>query len=309
MQLHFLGTGAGIPSPRRNVAAVALRLSQRPDVWLFDCGEATQHRFMASSVSMGQLTRVFISHLHGDHVFGLPGLIASRGLGGLRTPLSIFGPPGIKAFLDQVLASTTTWVPYELTVHEVEPGLILDDGGFTVHCAKLEHGVTCMGYRVAEPDQPGRFDVARAAELGIAPGPIYGRLKNGEAVELEDGRIITPDRLVGPPLPGRSVVYCTDTAYSEAAVALAERGDLLVHEATFAEQEAAIADASGHSTATTAARVATEARVRRLLLTHISARYAPGNPIELCDLLAEARQLFPATDLAEDGMTVDVERE
>ena len=307
MQITFLGTGAGIPSTRRNVAAMALRLSQRSELWLFDCGEATQHRFMTSAVSMGQVTRIFISHLHGDHVFGLPGFLATRGLGGLRTPLDVYGPPGLRAMLEGVLAATSTWVPYPLRIHEIEPGEVLDDRGVRVRCASLLHGVQCLGYRVSEPDEPGRFDPARAAAQGIPAGPLFGRLKRGETIDL-DGRIITPEGLVGPPLPGRSVVYCTDTAYSEAAVALAERCDLLVHEATFASADAAIADVSGHSTAATAARVASEAGARRLVLTHIRARYAPEQPIGLDDLLTEARAIFAATDLADDGMNVEVER-
>src|SRR5688572_23047499 len=152
MQLTFLGTGAGAPSPGRNVAAVALRLPQRSDVWLFDCGEATQHQFMRSPASMAQVRRIFISHLHGDHVFGLPGFLATRGLGGVRTPLDIYGPSGTRAFLDSVIAATSTWIPFPFAVHDIEPGEILDDAGFRVRCARLVHGIESLGYRVDEPD-------------------------------------------------------------------------------------------------------------------------------------------------------------
>jgi ribonuclease Z len=308
MQITFLGTGAGIPSLRRNVAAMALRLPQRSDLWLFDCGEATQHRFMASPVSMGQVRRIFISHLHGDHVFGLPGFLATRGLGGLRTPVDVYGPKGIGAFVDAALTATSTWVPYELTIHEIAPGDVIDDDGFTVRCAALAHGVPCLGYRVDEPQQTGRFDVERAAELGVPPGPLFGALKRGESVTLDDGRTIAPEGLVGAPIVGRSVAYCTDTSYTTAAVDLARGCDLLVHEATFAESEAEVADASGHSTAATAARVAREAGAKHLVLTHISSRYARENAVDVPDLLAEARAIFPATDVAEDMMVVEVER-
>jgi ribonuclease Z len=308
MQIIFLGTGAGVPSPRRNVAAVVLRLSQRSDIWLFDCGEATQHRFMTGPVSMGSVRRIFISHLHGDHVFGLPGFLATRGLGGIRTPIDIYGPAGLRTFLEGVLASTTTWVPYPLAIHEVAPGVILDDDGVTVRCAELVHGVPCLGYRVDEPSMPGRFDVERARDLGVPPGPLSGRLKRGETVTLDDGRTVSPEGIVGPPISGRSIAYCTDTSYCAGAVELAAGCDLLMHEATFAAADAAIADASGHSTAATAARVAGEAGARRLVLTHISSRYGRDNPIDVPDLVAEARAIFPHTEAAEDMMVVDVER-
>ena len=307
MQLTFLGTGAGAPSPQRNVAAVALRLPQRSEVWLFDCGEATQHRLMASPVSIGQITRIFISHLHGDHVFGLPGLLATRGLGGLRTPIDIYGPRGLRAFLDGVLSTTTTWVPYPLGIHEVEPGDIFDDGGFRVRCAPLVHGVECLGYRVDEHTLPGRLDADRAAELGVPNGPLLGRLKRGESVELADGTLVSSDDVVGPPIRGRSVVYCTDTSYTSHAVELARDCDLLVHEATFAECDADIADDSGHSTASTAARVAAEAGAARLVLTHISARYGPAGSTDVSTLEAEARAIFPETVAADEMMTVDID--
>jgi ribonuclease Z len=308
MHVTFLGTGAGVPTPRRNVAAVALRLPQSSETWLFDCGEGTQHRFMRSSASMGQVTRIFISHLHGDHVFGLPGLLATRGLSGLRSPVEIYGPRGIRTFLEGALASTSTWIPYPLTIAEVVPGRVLADGELVVTCAALRHGVQCLGYRVDERDHVGHFDAERASALGVPEGPLFGRLKRGEAVTLEDGRIVTPEHLVGPPIRGRSVVYCTDTAYSENAVELARDCDLLIHEATFADADEEIAEPSGHSTARGAARVASESGARRLVLTHISSRYAPDNPVDVPELLAEACAVFPATEIAEDLMTIDVAR-
>lgn len=182
MELIFLGTGAGAPTPQRNVAAVVLRLPQRPDLWLFDCGEATQHRFMASPVSMARVRRIFLSHLHGDHVFGLPGFIATRGMGGVMTSLDVYGPVGTRALVETVLAATSTWVPYPLTIHEIQPGVILDDGAFSVRCAAQSHGIPCFAYRVDEQDQAGHLDAARAHERGVPAGPMLGELKRGQSV-------------------------------------------------------------------------------------------------------------------------------
>lgn len=308
MQIIFLGTGAGSPSPQRNVAAIALRPTQRSDAWLFDCGEATQHQIMQSTITLAQVRRIFISHLHGDHVFGLPGFLATRGLSGVRSPIDIYGPKGTRAYLEGVLAATSTWTPFEMRMHDIEPGHVLDDGGIRVRCARLEHGIESLGYRVDEPDELGHFDAARAAQLGVPPGPLFGRLKSGEDVTLDDGTLVKPDGLVGPPLRGRSFTYCSDTSYCRSAVELALGCDVLVHEATFASFDVGVADLSGHSTAATAARVAAEAGAEQLVLTHISGRYSPGSPIEVGQLLNEAIAIFANTVAAEDFMTIDVAR-
>jgi len=308
LRVTFLGTSAGVPTRARNVSAVALRLPQRGEVWLFDCGEATQHQIQRTDLRLGQITRVFITHLHGDHVFGLLGLLASIGLAGAAQPVELYGPAGLKDFVHSAARTTRTTLGEGLNINTVRAGLVYEDAEFTVSCLPLRHRLQSFGYRVQERDRTGRFDVERAAELGIPAGPLYGRLKRGEAVTLPDGRTVEGRTLCGPDIRGRSVVYCTDTTYCENSVELSRGADLLIHEATFVDEDAHLARQSTHSTAGDAARVAREAGARRLAVTHVSPRYAPGNPVEISALLRQARAVFPATTLAEDFMTIEVER-
>ncbi|MFM7269246.1 MAG: ribonuclease Z, partial [Cyanobium sp.] len=284
MQVTFLGTSSGVPTRSRNVSAVAVRLPQRAELWLFDCGEGTQHQFLRSELRVSQLRRIFVTHMHGDHVLGLPGLLASLGLAGSCPGLDLYGPDPLRDFLEGVLRTTSTRIGYPLRTHRVREAaqsgaLLLDDGEITVRVAPLTHRMPAYAYRIERKARPGHFDVARARALGIPPGPLYGQLKAGRTITLDDGRIIRGEALCGPSRPGCSLVYCTDTVFSEAAVALARGADLLIHESTFAHGEAAMAIARQHSTSTMAAQTALEAGVKRLVLTHLSPRYLPGNPV------------------------------
>jgi ribonuclease Z len=298
-----------VPTRARNVSAVALRLPQRADVWLFDCGEATQHQIQRTDIRLSQITRIFVSHLHGDHVFGLMGLLASTGLAGAAQAIEIYGPEGLEDFVRTVARHTRTVINDQLRVHAIEAGTIFEDDEFTVTCQPLRHRLTAFGYRVEEKDRAGHLDVERAAALGVPAGPLFGRLKRGETVTLADGRVIHGAQVCGAPIKGRTVVYCTDTTYCANSVTLATGADVLIHEATFADEDAPLARQSTHSTASDAARVALEAGGRQLVLTHVSPRYAPGNAIELPQLLAQARAIFPRTIIAEDFMSVEVTRD
>ncbi len=311
MQVTFLGTSSGVPTRGRNVSAVALRLPQRSELWLFDCGEATQHQFLRSELRVSQLSRIFITHMHGDHVFGLPGLLASLGLAGTCSGVDLYGPDPLRDFLEGVLRTSSTRIGYPLRTHRVKEAarsgvLLLDDGDLTVRCAPLTHRVPAYAYRVDQKPRPGRFDVERAQALGIPPGPIYAELKAGRSVTLDDGRVINGASLCGPERPGASVVYCTDTVFCEAAVELAAGADLLIHESTFSHGEAELAIARQHSTSTMAAQTALAAGVKQLVLTHLSPRYMPGNPMTPDDLLAEAQTIFAPTCLARDFLSIDV---
>ena len=293
------------------MSAVALRLPQRSELWLFDCGEGTQHQFLRSELRVSQLRRIFVTHMHGDHVFGLPGLLASLGLAGTCNGIDLYGPDPLRDYLEGVLRTSSTRIGYPLRSHRVKEAaasgaLLLDDDDITVRCTKLIHRVPAYAYRVDQKPRAGRFDVERARALGIPPGPIYADLKAGREVVLEDGRIINGASLCGPERPGCSVVYCTDTVFSEAAVELSQGADLLIHESTFSHAEAEMAFARQHSTSTMAAQTALAAGVKQLMLTHLSPRYVPGNPVTPDDLLSEARAIFPNTELAKDFLSVEV---
>ncbi len=306
LQITFLGTSSGVPTRSRNVSSIALRLSQRAELWLFDCGEGTQHQFLRSDLKVSQLSRIFITHLHGDHIFGLMGLLASCGLAGNVNRIDLYGPPGLSEYLQSCTRYSQTHFSYPLKVHKVEPGVVFEDEDYIVTCEYLKHKVTAFGYRVIEKDKPGRFDVEKAQKLGIPSGPIYGQLKQGQVVTLPDGRIINGKELCGEAQIGRKFVYCTDTIFCDGAVNLATDADVLVHEATFSHQDAEMAFQRLHSTSTMAAQVALAAQVKLLIMTHFSPRYAPGNSIVLDDLLKEARAIFPNTEMAYDFLSYEI---
>jgi len=309
LRITFLGTSAGVPTRSRNVSCVALRPPQRAEVWLFDCGEGTQHQLLRSELNISQVARIFITHMHGDHMLGLMGLLATCGMTAHARGIEVYGPRPLADYVREVSRRTQFQTNYPLNVTEVrEAGLVFEDDEYAVTCAPLKHRLQAFGYRVQEKDRTGHFDVERARAEGIPPGPLYGKLKRGERVTLDDGRTFAGADFCGPDLKGRGVVYCTDTTYCRSAVELARDADLLIHEATFAEADEGLAVRSTHSTAAMAGRVAKEAGARRLVITHLSPRYFPGNETAPEDLLQEARAVFPETELAHDFLTVDVGR-
>ncbi|HEV8659252.1 MAG TPA: ribonuclease Z [Thermoanaerobaculia bacterium] len=291
IRVVFLGTGAGTPSRERNVASLAIVLDGR--VLLFDCGEGTQHQLLRSSVRNGRIEAIFITHLHGDHLYGLPGLLASLSLNGRTEPLTVYGP-GVAAFVSAVRETSRLRLAYELSVLDVASGEVMRGDGFRVIAAPLEHTIECFGYCVIEDDRPGEFDVARANELRIPAGPLYGRLQSGEDVEF-GGRMIRSAEVLGAPRRGRRIAYCTDTRPARASVELARGADLLIHEATYGSDVADEARKRGHSTASEAAEVAREAGAVRLILTHFSPRYEDVAP-----LIDEARDIASNVDGAYD---------
>lgn len=308
MEVTFLGTSSGVPTRSRNVSSVALRLTQRGEIWLFDCGEGTQHQILRSDLKTSQLKKIFVTHMHGDHIFGLMGLLASCGLGAHAENVEVYGPPGLDAYLKACMKYSQTYFPYGVHFKTVSPGVIYEDDEYIVSTEMLKHRVTAFGYRVSEKDKAGKFDVEKAKKLGIPSGPIYGKLKKGETINLDDGRTINGSQLCGPTEIGRKFVYCTDTVFCESAIALSEDADVLIHEATFAHQDAQMAFERMHSTTTMAAQVALAAQVKKLIMTHFSPRYAPGNALQLNDLLKEAQAIFPETILAHDFLSYEIPR-
>ncbi|MFN5514700.1 MAG: ribonuclease Z [Cyanobacteriota bacterium] len=309
MEITFLGTSSGVPTRSRNVSSIALRLPQRAEVWLFDCGEGTQHQLLRSEVKISQISRIFITHLHGDHIFGLMGLLASCGLAGAGQALTLYGPPGLEDYLQACAKLSATHLMNRIQVQTIRgDGLLYEDGDFQVSCGLLKHRIPAYGYRVQEKDRPGRLRVQQAQALGVPEGPLYGQLKQGKTITLPNGKRICGTDLCDPPESGRAFVYCTDTVFCDGAVRLAQGADVLVHEATFAHQDAELAFDRLHSTSTMAAQVAYLAGVKQLIMTHFSPRYAPGNAIQLEDLLREAQAIFPHTLMAKDFFTYVIPR-
>ncbi|MEW8966709.1 ribonuclease Z [Exiguobacterium alkaliphilum] len=270
MKLHFLGTGSGMPSKQRNVSGLGLTLPKQ--TWLFDCGEATQHQILHTSLKPRKVSAVFITHLHGDHVFGLPGFLSTRSALAGTDPLTLYGPKGIKKWLETTLNVTGSYLGYPLTIVEYKDGDEFLQDGHRVTVKKLEHRFPSYGFRIEAPIRPGTLLVDKVKALGIPNGPIYGQIKQVETFEFE-GKTYASKEYVTEPVAGPVIAILGDTVPCENAERLARDADVLVHEATFMEAEAKLARQYGHSTTVEAAALAKTCRVGQLIVTHISARY------------------------------------
>jgi ribonuclease Z len=292
LSLFFAGTAGSVPSVRRGLPAILLR--RGGDRVLFDCGEGSQRQLLRS-VGLLDLDSVFITHLHADHWLGLPGMLKSFALRERADPLTIYGPPGLNEMM-AAMRVVYGRLPYELSIVQLEPAETVQRDGYIVAAIPVRHkGPASFGYAIVEDARPGHLDPALAERLGVSPGPDFGRLQRGETVAG-----VSPDQVMGPTREGRKVVLSGDTAPCEALAIAAHEADVLVHEATFVEQEAERARLTAHSTARQAAELARDADVRLLALTHVSSRYAGG------ELRDEARAVFAATVAARDFDTIDV---
>ncbi len=298
MELFFLGTGSGVPSKDRNVSSLVLRLlEERGTTWVFDCGEATQHQILHTNVRPRRIEKIFITHLHGDHIYGLPGLLSSRSFQGGETPVTVYGPKGLKEYIEVSLKVSGTRVKYPLTIKEIKEGSLFEDEQFHVEAIKLAHGLDSFGYVIQEKDKLGELLPAKLKALGIQPGPLYQIIKSQNETTLDDGRTIYREEVTGPSKKGRKLAILGDTRYLPALNSKIKEADVLVHEATFAGEEEAMAHDYFHSTITQAATLAKHANVSTLLLNHLSARYHGD---ELDRLQREAQEIFPNTTLAYD---------
>jgi len=299
LKLLFLGTSAARPTVERSVSALAV--VREGETLLFECGEGTQRQMMRYGVSFG-LSEVFFTHFHADHFLGVIGLARTMGLQGRTDPMRFYGPKGARKLLGAALGLGVERVPFEVEIVELEPDAALHRAGYEILTYAADHGGSALGYVLVEKDRLGKFDPARAREIGVPEGPLWGRLQRAEAVTLDDGRVVEPGAIVGAPRPGRKVVYSGDTRPCKATIEAAIGADVLVHEATFSLEEAERAKETDHSTAHEAAEVARMAKARRLVLTHLSARYSR----DAGPLLEEARAVFPETVVAKDGMEIEV---
>ena len=311
MNITFLGTSSGVPTLSRNVSSLALKLSQRAEVWLFDCGEGTQHQLMKSNIKTSQIKKIFITHMHGDHVYGLPGLLATLGLSGNSKGIEIYGPYNLRDFVLSALKNSYCRISFPLKFTQVETFAtdnkkLYEDSQLVVTCASLKHRLPAYGYRVSEKDKPGKFNIEKAKKLNIPAGPIYSQLQSGEKVQLADGRSFEGKEFLGEPRKGESFVYCTDTIFSDSAVKLSNNVDLLVHESTFSEKDENMAYEKLHSTTIMAAKTALLSNAKKLVITHFSPRYTPKSLIKPVDLLQEAKKIFPNTFLAKDFLTTKI---
>ena len=289
LDVLFVGTAGSAPTARRGLPATLVR--RGGERLLFDCGEGTQ-RQLVRSVGLVEIDEVFISHFHADHVLGLPGLLKTYGLQARERPLSVYGPLGLRT-LFETLRPLVGRTPYEVRVSEVEPGEQLAREGYLLAAFAVDHGLPALGWALVEEERPGVFDPAAAESLGVAPGPDFGRLQDGQAVSTAQGEV-TAGQVMGPSRAGRKLVLTGDTTPCEMTAAVAHHADLLVHEATFLDEEIERAQATRHATAGGAARLAAEAGVRMLALTHVSSRHTAG------DIRDEARASFEPTIVPRD---------
>jgi ribonuclease Z len=299
LSLTLLGTGAACPTVDRNVAALAIH--REGEMLLFDCGEGTQRQMMRYGVGFS-FHEIFFSHFHADHFLGLAGLLRTIGLLDRKDPLTLYGPRGAAKWLGQMVTLGMDRPKFEVRIVELKPGDVLMRKDYEILAFPVEHRGEAFGYALIEHERLGRFHPDQARTLGVPEGPLWGMLHRGETVTLPDGRTVGPADLVGPPRPGRRVVYSGDTRPCKGTLAAARGADLLVHEATFGDDERDRARETGHSTARQAAELARDAGVRQLVLTHISARYSREAP----ELVDEARSVFAETTVGRDGMTVEV---
>jgi ribonuclease Z len=299
MKATFLGTAGSFPTPKRGAPAIAIQIG--PQLILLDCGEGTQRQMAMARIGLKTKTRILITHMHGDHVLGLPGILQTMSLFSRVAPLRIYGPEGIAAFVEATRETVKFNPTYPIEVVEIGEGIVCEEKEYFVESAFMKHSIPALGYSIIERNKPGRFYPQKAIESGIPEGPLWGELQKGKTVESPEGRTVTPTDVMGPQRAGRKIVYTGDTSPNDAVVRLARDADLLIHEATFDDDSEYKALESGHSTPSQAAEIARDAHVKKLILTHVGGRYNKPD-----SFVNRARDIFSETMMAEDLMTFEV---
>ena len=300
LQIIFLGTAGSVPTPKRSLPAIVLL--RKGEQVMFDCGEGAQRQMIKAKVGFHKKMKVFISHMHGDHVLGLPGLLQTMALLDREKKLEIYGPNGIKKFLENIRETVQFVLTFPIEIHEIyEAGVVCEEKEYVVQAVWANHVIPTLAYAFIEKPRPGKFYPEKARKLGVPEGPLWSRLQHGHKIKLSNGKIIKPEDVTGPLRPGRKIVYTSDTKPFKSFVKFAAGADLLIHDATLGDELAERAEEDGHSTPEQAAKNANKANVKKLILTHISARYDDASI-----LLEQAKKIFKNTQVAEDFMKIEI---
>jgi ribonuclease Z len=300
LRIVFLGTGGSVPTPKRGLPAILIQ--RQNEQLMFDCGEGAQRQIITAKTGFHKKMKVFITHMHGDHVLGLPGLLQTMAMLDRQKRVEVYGPPGIMGFLEQLRETVQFALTFPVEIYEIQKaGVICDEKEYLIRAARANHVIPSLAYTFEEKARPGKFYPEKARSLSVPKGPLWSRLQQGQKVKLKDGRIVEPEQVVGSPRQGRKVTYTGDTRPFKALTKLADNTDLLIHDATLDDVLAARAKEDGHSTPSQAARAAKKAKAKQLVLTHISARYN-----ETSILLEQARKIFKNTIVAEDFMKLEI---
>ncbi|MEM3627943.1 MAG: ribonuclease Z [Candidatus Bathyarchaeia archaeon] len=300
LNIIFLGTAGSVPTPKRSLPAILIE--RKGEQIMFDCGEGVQRQMVKAKISFHKKMKIFITHMHGDHVLGLPGLLQTMALLDREKKLEIYGPPGIKHFLEAIRETVQFVLTFPIEIHEInEEGIVREEGEYIVQAVWANHVIPSLAYALTEKPRPGKFYPEKARALGIPEGPLWSKLQNGHNVRLPDGRTIKPEDVAGPPRPGRKIVYTGDTRPFSGFAKFAANADIIIHDATLDDELIERAKEDGHSTPEQAAKNAKKARAKQLILTHISARYDNANV-----LLQQAQKIFKNTLVAEDFMKIEV---
>jgi ribonuclease Z len=299
LSVTFLGTAGSLPTPNRNPSAVMV--SREGEMLLFDCGEGTQRQMMRAKTGMMRLNYIFLTHLHADHILGIPGLLETMAFQGRKDPLIIAGPERTRDLTGHFEKIGYYSRNFDVVAQELEPGDVVRLDGYQVRAIETNHSIRSLGYSLEEDERPGRFNREAAISLGVPPGPLFGKLQHGQTVKVEE-RIISPNQVMGPTRPGRKIIYTGDTRPCWSIEQASRNADLLIHDGSLADDMSQWALDTKHSTVGEAAKLAARASVRKLALTHISSRYSE----DTSPLLTDARKYFSEIVIAEDLMKLDI---
>ncbi|MBZ3934982.1 ribonuclease Z [Methanimicrococcus blatticola] len=301
LKITFLGTGGALPSKERNPAGIMV--NREGELLLFDCGEGSQRQMMTAKTGLVKISAIFLSHYHGDHILGLPGLLQTMGFFDREEKLEIYGPDGLFEVMEAFEKLGTHKLQYQIILKTLAPGDIVQRNGYIIKAVRADHDRPALGFILEEEMRPGRFNREKAIELGVEPGPNFAKLHRGENVTLKNGTVVYSKDVVGPMRPGRKIAYSGDTRETDVFFYESEGADLVIHEATFTSEMEQQAYEYGHSTAKGAAKMAKKYNIRKLILTHLSPRLTDEEE----SVLADAKSEFENVSVAEDLMEIDVE--